>query len=140
MRFSAFASFFAVAVASAAADVTPRYDVDNFSAYCVADGGLCYYDFQVRQHANGETIPTECDTSAKGDGALPSVSEGTCKRSSRTFAVIREDDGSLNFSVSQQITPISFTVGNHTISADQIEKKDGQETYVGPKSFGLYSS
>ncbi|KAI4699867.1 hypothetical protein J4E89_011086 [Alternaria sp. Ai002NY15] len=140
MKFSAIASVFAVAVAGAPTDVTPRYDVTDFIAYCSTDGGSCYYDFAVVQHANGETIPTQCNTAADSDdGALPGVSDGKCN-SSRTFAVIRNEDGSLNFSVTQQITPISYTTGNHTIPADQIEKKDGAETYVGPKSFELYSS
>jgi len=41
MKLSAIASVFAVAVAGAPTDVTPRYDVTDFIAYCSTDGGSC---------------------------------------------------------------------------------------------------
>ncbi|KAF1835668.1 hypothetical protein BDW02DRAFT_629458 [Decorospora gaudefroyi] len=144
MHFFTIASLLAATVSGAACGAkksdepaAPTFDVENFKAFCLPHGGACYYVFEVYKHRSGEDIPTECNTSVRGDGSLPSINDGQCN-SSRTFDVIRNEDGSLNFSVTQQVTPISFTTSNHTIPADQIEVQDGQEVYVGPTSFGLY--
>jgi hypothetical protein len=55
--------------------------------------------------------------------------------------VEKSEDGSLTFTVSSQISPISFTKGNHVIAADELEMtQDGasqQQVYTGPTEFGL---
>lgn len=74
--------------------------------------------------------------------ALPEIKDGTCLPSSRTFEVVRSEEG-LTVIVSVQVSPISYTRGAHLIPNSQIKNIEGTtptgnyQAYVGPKDFDL---
>lgn len=89
-----------------------------------------------------ETTGVNCTAlvSANTDGTLPDVEEGTCSQSSRTFSVVKGDDG-LQFTVSQPVTPSSNQTGTHLIPSDELvisnQPNAVVQSYTGPTSFDL---
>jgi len=123
---------------------SPLWKVSDFSASCTPHSVMCYYSFGVIQADNGETTPVKCSASLVGGGHLPPVTDGQCENSSRTFDVARGDDGSLELTITQPVTPSSNQSGEYTIPADQIVLEvtgaTQQERYVGPTSFDINRS
>lgn len=92
------------------------------------------------QAGNGETTPVECSAMVVSNGALPEITDGTCKESSRTFTVAKAGDD-LVLTVTQPVTPSSDQSGSHTIAAAELEfEQTGasrQQKYTGAKEFDL---
>jgi hypothetical protein len=91
-----------------------------------------------------ETAPgVHCSAMLVSDGlgTLPPVTDGTCEQSSRTWTVTKGEDGALTLALSQQVTPISYTVGDHVLAADEIVfEQTGasrQQVYTGANEFDL---
>ena|ERR1044071_7408481 len=91
-----------------------------------------------------DTLGYDCAASAPGAGVavLPEIKDGTCPPSSRTFDVVRGEDG-LTLIVKVQVSRLSFTKGSHFIPNEQIQIIKGvtptgdYQAYVGPKDFPL---
>jgi len=92
-----------------------------------------------------DTLGYNCTASAPGAGVgiLPDIKDGTCPPSSRTFDVVRGEEGGLKLIVSVQVSRLSYTRGSHFIPAEQIQWMEGvtptggYSAYVGPKEFPL---
>lgn len=94
-----------------------------------------------------DTLGYDCTGSALAEvgpsgPVLPEITDGTCLPSSRTFQVVRSEQG-LTVIVSVQVSPISYTRGAHLIPNSQIKTIEGSvptgnyQAYVGPKDFNL---
>jgi hypothetical protein len=100
------------------------------------------YDFGVLQPGTMETTPVTCKAlvSANTNGTLPDVTDGTCEESSRTWTIIRGNDG-LTFTVSQPVTPSSNQTGSYLIpNSDLVMSNQPNavvQSYDGPTSFDL---
>ncbi|KAI1103988.1 hypersensitive response-inducing protein [Jackrogersella minutella] len=142
MKCIAATALLAVASAATIGKRDTVFSVSDFSAGCVPHSTQCLYSFAVIQPGTMETTPVNCTAlvSANVDGTLPDVKDGTCGESSRTFDVVRGDDG-LTFSVSQPITPSSNQTGSHLICNSELKISDAPnavvQSYTGPTSFDL---
>jgi hypothetical protein len=91
-----------------------------------------------------DTIGYNCTASAVTASleTLPEIKDGACPPSSRTFDVVRSDDG-LTVIGSIQVSRLSFTRGAHFIPNEQIKVIPGvtptgsYTAYVGPKDFSM---
>ncbi|ORY59233.1 uncharacterized protein BCR38DRAFT_351932 [Pseudomassariella vexata] len=135
--------FSAVALFAAAASATAIFKVSDFTAACIAHSAQCSYEFNLASTSTGETTGVSCSAQVTSDGSLPAVTDGTCKESSRTWTVTKNDDGSLVLTASQQATPSSSSTGSHTIAASELEfQQTGastQQVYTGAAAFVLTS-
>ncbi|KAH8878753.1 hypersensitive response-inducing protein [Thozetella sp. PMI_491] len=136
---------FILAATGASALAVKRYtvfEVSNFTASCIPHSVQCYYSFGVFQPGTMQTEPQHCSAflTSAGVGQLPDVKEGKCEETSRTFDIVRGDDG-LTLTVSQPVSPISNQTASHLIPADELvyagEPNGVVESYVGPKDFDL---
>ncbi|KAF5656481.1 22kda glycoprotein [Fusarium heterosporum] len=136
--------FFATAILSAAAVSGAIFDVKDFSATCIPHSTECHYEFKVIQPGTMETWkhPVHCSATVQSANyLLPNVKNAKCgDDSSRTFSVTRSKKG-LNFSVSQPVSPISYTTGKHFIPNKQLWQSTAPnaeiQRYKGPKDFSL---
>ena len=102
------------------------------------------YSFNVIQPGTMDTEGYDCNAKVPGagPGELGEVKAGTCLPSSRTFDVVRSDEG-LTLTVSVQVSPNSFTKGFHLIPNKDIKTVKGDtptgdvQAYDGPKDFPL---
>ncbi|KAK4220790.1 hypothetical protein QBC38DRAFT_378330 [Podospora fimiseda] len=143
--------FQAIAASAAAIDTSVIdkrdvvFNVRDFSASCVPHSALCFYSFNVVHTGTMDVLGYECTASAVGVGvpaSLPEIQNGTCPPSSRTFDVVRSEDG-ITLIVSVQVSRLSFTRGSYFIHNEQIQLIKGvtptgdYTAYVGPKDFDL---
>ena len=138
-------------VASAAA-ITERqgtyypFEVRDFTASCVPHSALCFYSLNLFMPGTMDTQGYNCTASAvtTGLGSLPEIKGGTCLPSSRTFDVVRSNEG-MTVIGSVQVSRLSYTRGAHLIPNEQIKVMPGvtptgdYTAYVGPKDFSLES-
>ncbi|KAJ8062276.1 hypothetical protein OCU04_008824 [Sclerotinia nivalis] len=148
MQFSAAViSAITVAVASAATlgqRDEAAFKVSDFSAGCIPHSTQCLYHFTLLQPGTMETVGVECSALVSGntDGTLPNIGkwEGTCKESSRTFWVVRQDDG-LKLWASQQVSVASNTTASHLIPSSDLTMVHYSlgdiQSYNGPTAFDL---
>ncbi|KAK3292362.1 uncharacterized protein B0H64DRAFT_227402 [Chaetomium fimeti] len=140
-------SLLAMATAASAAAVTKRdvvFEARNFTASCVPHSAMCHYSLNAFMPGTMDTQGYDCSASAPGAGVaiLPEIQGGTCPPSSRTFDVVRSEEG-LTVIVSVQVSRLSYTRGSHFIPNDQIKMIEGvtptggYQAYVGPKDFPL---
>ncbi|CAD6440195.1 92cdecc5-6def-4369-962b-22917dca70a8 [Sclerotinia trifoliorum] len=148
MQFSA-ALISAITVALASAATIGQRDeavfkVSDFSAGCIEHSAQCYYEFSLIQPGTMETTGVSCLTQVNGnaDGTLPNIGkwQGECKDSSRTFWVVRQNDG-LKLWASQPVTPASNQTASHLIPSSQLTIDNylvgKAEKYTGPTAFDL---
>ncbi|CAG7564522.1 unnamed protein product [Fusarium equiseti] len=139
--------FSAVILATAAATGATAdavFNVRDFTASCTPHSAMCSYSFNVIQPGTMDTEGYDCTAKVPGagPGELPEVKAGTCLPSSRTFDVVRSDEG-LTLTVSVQVSPNSFTKGSHLIPNKEIKTVKGDtptgdvQAYDGPKDFPL---
>lgn len=91
-----------------------------------------------------DTLGYDCTASAvtSGEGTLPEIKGGTCPPSSRTFDVVRSEEG-LTVIGSVQVSRLSFTRGAYRIPNEHVKVMPGvtptgdYTAYVGPKDFPL---
>lgn len=157
MKFSAVTlsavTLFAAAAAAAPSAVAPRadsavYDVMDFQALCVPHIAQCSYAFRVRLSNAGENNGVSCSATspASTGGSLPEIKEGACISSSRTFTVAKTAEGGLTLSLSQQVSPVSYTVGVHDIQSSELHTsipgnpQGSYQYYTGPTDFSLVSA
>ncbi|KAJ4010944.1 hypothetical protein NW752_007517 [Fusarium irregulare] len=139
--------FSAVVLATAAATGATAdavFNVRDFTASCTPHSAMCDYSFNVIQPGTMDTEGYDCTAKVPGagPGELGEVKAGTCLPSSRTFDVVRSDEG-LILTVSVQVSPNSFTKGSHLIPNKEIKTVKGDtptgdvQAYDGPKDFPL---
>ncbi|KAJ4109663.1 hypothetical protein NW768_012099 [Fusarium equiseti] len=139
MKLSAVALVTATATGATADAV---FNVRDFTASCTPHSAI--YTFNVIQPGTMDTEGYDCTAKVPGagPGELPEVKAGTCLPSSRTFDVVRSDEG-LTLTVSVQVSPNSFTKGSHLIPNKDIKTVKGEtptgdvQAYDGPKDFPL---
>ncbi|KAF2636222.1 glyco protein [Massarina eburnea CBS 473.64] len=131
-------------LAATASAASPVFNVSKFAASCAPHSSLCDYSFGVVQASAGESTPVDCSAQVVSDGSLPAVTDGTCKDSSRTWTITKNDDGGFTLTVSQAVTPSTNLKGTFVAPASDISKEDtgasSQEKYIGSTDFGLASA
>ncbi|APA07630.1 hypothetical protein SS1G_00849 [Sclerotinia sclerotiorum 1980 UF-70] len=148
MQFSsALISAITVALASAAT-IGQRdeavFKVSDFSAGCIQHSTQCLYHFTLIQPGTMETVGVECSAlvSAYTNGSLPNIGkwQGKCKDSSRTFWVVRQNEG-LKLWASQPVTPASNQTASHLLPGTDFEmikySIGSVDSYTGPTAFDL---
>ncbi|ROV96937.1 hypothetical protein VSDG_04092 [Cytospora chrysosperma] len=140
MQFSA--TFLALASAMAVS-ATPAFTVSDFSASCVPHSGQCLYSFSCIRPQSMDINAIKCSKMVTGsDGSLPTVPEGTCEQSSRTWAINKNADGSLLFQISWPVSRLTNETASYTIPATDLTFSttgaSTQQSYTGPTTFDMY--
>ncbi|KAJ4122952.1 hypothetical protein NW768_009943 [Fusarium equiseti] len=140
MKFSAAAI---IAAAAAGVNGASNFEVKDFTASCIPHSTFCDYSFKVIQPNSMETWKNapKCTAHVQSTNyLLPDVYNGKCEGSSRTFDISHTKKG-LVFTVKQQITPNSFTIGRRTIPNKELTQATTPnaeiQSYKGPKQFKL---
>ncbi|KAF5625603.1 22kda glycoprotein [Fusarium sp. NRRL 52700] len=136
--------FFNTALLSAAAvSGFEVYEVKDFTASCVPHSTFCNYEFKVIQSGTMENwkTPVHCSAHVQSKNyLLPDVEDADCKDSARSFSIKRSKKG-LKFTISEPVSVISDTVGEHFIPNKQLwqskEPNAEIQVYKGPKDFKL---
>ncbi|KAK7731796.1 hypothetical protein SLS53_008617 [Cytospora paraplurivora] len=119
------------------------FKVSDFAASGIPHSSEVSYSFTVIQPGTMETTGVKCSKLLPSNGALPAVTDGTCKDSSRKWTIEKSGDD-LILTVSQQVTPSSTQDGSYTIPASDLEYKTADassyQAYTGPTSFDLTES
>ncbi|KAK1976332.1 hypersensitive response-inducing protein [Colletotrichum cereale] len=146
MKFSVILSSAAVAAAAVINKREVKWEVSKFGANCIGHSTQCSVGFTVIQPQNGEFIGTQCDVrvsaipGAGGPNVIPDIFDAKCTNSSRTFNLVRSEEG-LTLSVAQQISVVSFRNGTHLLPSSDFkitnEPNAWVEAYTGPDAFNL---
>ncbi|KAG8673775.1 hypothetical protein FPOAC2_07247 [Fusarium poae] len=138
--------FSAVVLATAAATgaiADTVFDVTRFGARCKDVDIWCSYSFTI-EPGTIDSERYECSALVTNVefGELPDTDEGTCNPPSRTFGIVRNDEG-FTLTVSAQISPDSVTKGSYLIPKKDFFQSKGSrnqvrsEWYIGSGNFPL---
>ncbi|OBS26005.1 hypothetical protein FPOA_06535 [Fusarium poae] len=141
--------FSAVVLATAAATgaiADTVFDVTGFSAGCKEVTIWCTYRFTIEPGTiDSQRYDCFANPENVGFGELTDTKDGTCHPPSRTFEIVRSDEG-FTLTVSAQTSPDSpdsVIKGSYLIPNEDFEtvKRDGlqeaSEVYIGSGNFAL---